>query len=372
MRILHLGKYYHPHRGGMETALRELAEGLSAQGVEVSVLVAGGGRGEPEPLVGGRGRLLRAWTPAVVNSQPLTPTLAHLLRRELAQFGPDLVHLHLPNPLAALAWQVVALGRRGLPPLAVWHHADITRQRWGRLAAGPLQQGCLARARGIVVSSEAHRLGSRELARHRDKVAVVPFGLDPTPWRELAATGLGPFLFVGRLVRYKGLSVLLEALREVQAARLTVVGTGPLGADLVRQAQRLGVADRVDWVGDCQPQELRRHLADARALVLPSLDASETFGLAQLEAMAAGVPVIASDLPTGVREVADAERSHLLVRPGDPQDLAAALRTLQEDPARALAMGAAGRERQLRHFTRDVMCERLLAWYGMLLSAERT
>ena len=141
MRILHLGKYYPPHRGGMETALREMAEGLSAHGVEVSVLVAGGGRGEPETLIGGRGRLVRAWTPAVVNSQPLTPTLVPLLRRELARFRPDLVHLHLPNPLAALAWRAVSAGRRGRPPLAVWHHADITRQRWGRLVAGPLQRG---------------------------------------------------------------------------------------------------------------------------------------------------------------------------------------------------------------------------------------
>ena len=172
------------------------------------------------------------------------------------------------------------------------------------------------------------------------------------------------------LVRYKGLPVLLEALREVPAARLTVVGTGPLGAELVRRARQLGVAGRVDWVGDRQPHELRRHLADARALVLPSLDASETFGLAQLEAMAAGVPVIASDLPTGVREVADDEGSHLLVRPGDPRELAAALRRLLEDPARARAMGEAGRRRQLRHFTRDIMCERLLAWYGRLLSGE--
>ena len=372
MRILHLGKYYHPHRGGMETALREMAEGLLAQGAAVSVLVAGGGRGTPEALDGGRGRLVRAWTPAVVNSQPLTPTLVPLLRRELARFRPDLVHLHLPNPLAALAWRAAAGGRRGLPPLAVWHHADITRQRWGRLVAGPLQEGCLARAAGIAVSSEAHRRGSRELAGHRGKVAVVPFGLDPAPWRELAATGTGPFLFIGRLVRYKGLPVLLEALREVPAARLTVVGTGPLEADLARQAQRLGVGDRVEWVGDRAPHELRRHLAAARALVLPSLDTSETFGLVQLEAMAAGVPVIASDLPTGVREVADAGASHLLVRPGDPRELAAALRTLLEDPARARAMGEAGRARQLRHYTRDAMCERLLAWYDELLSGERT
>ena len=151
-----------------------------------------------------------------------------------------------------------------------------------------------------------------------------------------------------------------------------VIGTGPLAAELERTARRLGVDGRVDWIGDSEPAVLRRHLAAARALVLPSLDTSETFGLAQLEAMAAGVPVIASDLPTGVREVADTASSHLLVPPGDAQALATALRTLADDPARALAMGRAGRARQRRDFTRDAMCRRLLAWYGRLLGGERT
>ncbi len=126
------------------------------------------------------------------------------------------------------------------------------------------------------------------------------------------------------------------------------------------------MADRVDWAGAADGAGLRRRLAVARALVLPSLDASETFGLVQLEAMAAGVPVIASDLPTGVREVADPGRSHLLVPPGDVGALAAALRTLAEDPGRARAMGLAARERQRTLFTRDAMIDHLLAWYAGL------
>ncbi|MBE0566865.1 MAG: glycosyltransferase [Krumholzibacteria bacterium] len=372
MRILHLGKYYHPHRGGMETALRELAEGLAARGVEVSVLVAGGDRDRAEPLTAGGGRLVRAWTPAVLNSQPLNPTLVGLLHRELAAFDPDLVHLHLPNPLGAAAWLVARAGRRRRPPLAIGHHADITRQRLGRLAAGPLQEACLRQALGIAVSSAAHRDGSRELAGHRSRTAVVPFGLDPAPWEGVVARGDGPFLFVGRLVRYKGLDVLLDALRDVPEARLAVVGGGPLAGRLARRAEGLGVADRVEWVGEVDHDELVRRLAAARALILPSLDASETFGLSQLEAMAAGVPVIASDLPTGVREVAAPGASHLLVPPGRPGDLAAAMRRLLADPKLALAMGAAGRARQRRDFTRDAMIDRLLAWYGALLGAERT
>jgi rhamnosyl/mannosyltransferase len=201
---------------------------------------------------------------------------------------------------------------------------------------------------------------------------VIPFGLDPAPWAGVAARGDGPFLFVGRLVRYKGLHVLLEALREVPEARLAVVGEGPLAGSLARTAERLGVADRVEWAGPADHDQLVARLAAARALVLPSLDESETFGLAQLEAMAAGVPVIASDLPTGVREVADPGRSHLMVPPGEPRALAAALRRILADPAQARAMGAAGRERQRREFAREGMIDSLLAWYAGLAGGGRT
>ncbi|MFN2371481.1 MAG: glycosyltransferase [Candidatus Krumholzibacteriia bacterium] len=371
MRILHLGKYYPPHRGGMETVLGELAAGLAARGVQVSVLAAGGHGDQEEPLPGG-GRLVRAWTPAVCNSQPLTPTLVGLLRREFAALDPDVLHLHLPNPLGAAACLAAGAGRGRRPVLAVWHHADITRQRLGRLLAGPVQQACLRRAVGITVSSAAHRQRSRELAAHRERTTVIPFGLDPAPWEGVSARGDGPFLFVGRLVRYKGLHILLEALREVPEARLAVVGEGPLAGSLARTAERLGVADRVEWAGPASQDELAARLAAARALVLPSLDESETFGLAQLEAMAAGVPVIASDLPTGVREVADPGRSHLMVPPGEPRALAAALRRILADPAQARAMGTAGRVRQRREFTREAMIDSLLAWYGGLLGDGRS
>jgi glycosyltransferase involved in cell wall biosynthesis len=370
MRILHLGKFYPPHKGGMETVLRLVAEGLLAGGHEVRVLVAGDGvHARREDLPGAPGALLRAGVVATWQSQPLTVDLARLLRRELGTFAPDLVHLHVPNPLACAAWLAASAtvpGRRRLPPLAVWHHADIVRQRLTGPLVRPVVRRCLDRAAGICVSSESLRQRARDLAGRGERVAVIPFGIDPRP---LAATptGEGPLLFVGRLVRYKGLDVLLRAVADLPRARLDIIGTGPQAPLLARRLVALRLQGRVRLLGEVPDADLPGHLARARALVLPSRDRSETFGLSLLEAMAAGVPVIASDLPTGVRELCRPGETGWLAAPGDARSLRAALAAALDDPDEARRRGARGRALVRARYTRDHMVAALVRWYGRLL-----
>ncbi len=358
----------------METVLRQLAEGLLDRSCEVTVLSAGDGPLDRQETVTGLhagrpGRLVRAAVYGHLNSQPLTLTLMSLIRREIARMGPDLVHLHFPNPLAAAAWLGLRADRsHDLPPLAVWYHADITRQRAGRFLVRPVVNACLQQAEGISVSSATLALRSPVLASWQDKVRVIPFGIDPSPWNQVVPTLDGPFVFVGRLVPYKGLDVLFEALARVPEAELVLVGEGPLESRLAALAASRGIAGRIVFAGPMDRAGVAGHLARARALLLPSVDASETFGLVQLEAMASGVPVIASDLPTGVREVGEPDRTCLLVTPGDVGALTRAMTSLQENPAMAGKMGAAGRRRFQNHFTRDMMLDRLLDWYATLVS----
>ena len=247
MHILHLGKYYAPYRGGMETILQAMAEGLLDEGCDVTLVVSAEG---PRNLVetvrgpgsGREGRLLRVARLGLVNSQPINPSLAGDLRREMARRRPDILHVHLPNPLAA----ATCLALRRDPslarvPLAVWYHADITRQRLGARLVAPVVTACLREADGICVSSAALRDGSPVLAPWRDKVSVVPFGIEALPWRDVVPRRDGPLLFVGRLVGYKGVAVLLEALARVPGAHLDIVGEGPLEAELRGLASRLGL-----------------------------------------------------------------------------------------------------------------------------------
>ena len=366
MKILHVGKYYPPYHGGMETVLWNISTGLLDRDHDLAVLVSGLTADRNEDVVSGTetgrsGRLVRVPRFGVVNSQPILPTLLLELRRLLDEFSPDLVQLHFPNPLLAVAW--LALERLVGPPatvLTVWYHADITRQRLGGRLVAPAVRACLDRACGICVSSRSLLDGSPYLRPFTRKTAVIPFGIAPEPWIDIQARGDGPFLFVGRLVRYKGLMTLLAALARVPDARLTVIGEGPLRGRLSEELSRLGLADRVDLLGTVSQAVFRNHLADARALVLPSLDRSETFGLVQLEAMAAGVPVVASDLPSGVGEVGLSDQTGLLVPPGDSAALAAAMARLQNDARLARNMGQAARRRFLERFRRDDMIDRLL------------
>ena len=375
MHILHLGKYYPPFRGGMETILAAMAEGLLDAGVDVTVVVAAEGattvredvRG---PRSGRQGRLVRAARLAVLNSQPVTPGLAGLVRRELALGRVDALHVHLPNPLAAAA----CLALRRDPalrhvPLAVWYHADITRQRLGARLVAPLVDACLREADGICVSSVALRDGSPVLERWRPKVAVVPFGIEPQPWAAVAPRRDGPILFVGRLVPYKGVRVLLDALAQAPAVEVDIVGEGPLEAELRQRAARLGVAGRVRFLGEMDGDGIAGLLGRARALVLPSIDRSEAFGLVQLEAMASAVAVVCTDLPTGVREVGLPGVTCLQVAPGDSGALGSALAALWGDAALASRLGEAGRVRFGEQFTRAAMVARMVPWYEQLVAA---
>jgi rhamnosyl/mannosyltransferase len=372
MRILHIGKYYPPYQGGMETVLENLVLGLMEAGQEVAVLVAGQGPSQVREAIvhqEGTADLVRLANLGVWNSQPLTPGIVSALRRLLTQFRPDLVHLHLPNPLLGAAWRLLGLfpGHPALPPYVVWHHADITRQKLGRRLLAPSVRHLLENARGICVSSDSLVHGSPVLTRFSEKIRVVPFGLDPAPWASVTSDFSGRFLFVGRLVRYKGLEVLLKAVAKVPQVRLDLVGEGPLKRDLASTLTRLRLGDRVRLRGALSSAELLTAMSTAKGLVLPSLDASETFGLVQLEAMAAGLPVIASDLDTGVREVGVHGLTGLLVAPGQVAPLAEALDRLDRDPALARQLGSAGRARFMAQFTRQKMIDNLMQWYISLL-----
>lgn len=378
MRILQLGKYYPPVHGGMETVLRHLCEGLLARGHEVTAIVASTSAGDSHERIrtdsnSNEGRLVRAGCLAVCNSQPLNPSLPILLRRELALHPPDLVHLHLPNPAACAAWLASQVGRpRGTSTtrLAVWYHADITRQRLGAVLVRPLVRHCLERADGICVSSEALRSHSSVLARWRPKVAVIPFGIPPGEWDQVRSPADGPFLFVGRLVYYKGLFDLVAAVARVAEAELVIVGDGPLRHQLAKRIEDAGLHQRVRLAGELSTRQLRRQMGMARALVLPSSEESETFGLVQIEAMAAGLPVISTRLPTGVTEVNLDGVTGRVVPPDDTDALAAALTELQADQHLGQRWGAAGRLRVQQEFNRDLMIERLEAWYTSLLTGD--
>ncbi|HEU4663462.1 MAG TPA: glycosyltransferase [Dokdonella sp.] len=373
MRILHLGKYYAPQRGGIERHTQALAEACVRAGDAVAALVhqaPGHWRGSRETIVGVDVR--RAGCIGAPVYTPLSPSFPFELAGALRDFAPDLLHLHLPNPSCFSALAMPAARR--LPWIVHWH-ADVPpdapdwRLRVGYRFYRPFEQAVLAHATTVIATSQPYFEASRALRPWRSKVRVVPIGIEAGP-AAAPRTDLWPaaggvrLLAVGRLGRYKGFDVLIEALHSTSDASLLLVGDGECAGELRALARSRGVEARVAFAGDVDDATLHAAYAGADAFVLPSLDRGEAFGLVLLEAMRVGLPVVASAIPgSGVGFVVAGNESGLLVEPGDPAALAAALARLR-DPLLRTRLGEAGRGRWNALFTLEGCVESVRAIYA--------
>jgi rhamnosyl/mannosyltransferase len=188
---------------------------------------------------------------------------------------------------------------------------------------------------------------------------------DPAAVEELRAR-YGPplLLFVGRLRYYKGLHFLLEALPQMRRdARLLLVGTGPEEERLRAQVQAAGLGQRVHFLGEVDDAQLPACYHAADAFVLPSHLRSEAFGIVQLEAQAAGLPIVCTELGTGTSHVTQHGITGLVVPPAEPAALARALDLLVANPALARCLGTAGRARVVREFSHERLFDRMTQVY---------
>ncbi len=368
LSIVHVYKDYWPVVGGIENLVRLLAEGQARRGHRVTVLVTSPGRRTTRSVEGGVS-VIRAGRLATVASTPLSLALP----RELARLDADVTHLHFPYPVGEVAQLLVGRSRRTV----ISYQSDIVRQRLLGALYRPLLGRVLDRADRLLASSPAYVASSPWLASRRDKCAVVPNGIDLARCRDadperVAALrhehGERIVLFVGKFRYYKGLGYLIEAMARLDAT-LLVAGTGPLETSLRAQAAASPAASRIRFLGEVADAELPDLLAAADLLVLPSCERSEAFGLVLVEAMAAGTPVISTELGTGTSYVNRHGETGLVVPPRDPPALAAAITELLADPARRRAMGTAAAARAEAMFSADAMVDRVLEVYAELSAA---
>jgi glycosyltransferase involved in cell wall biosynthesis len=359
MKVLHVGKYYPPHHGGMESHLATLCRELARE-VEVEVVVSNhGARTVRERLDGVA--LTRVGTPLTLASAAVSPGMARAIRQARA----DVVHFHHPNPTGVLSY--LASGSRA--PLVVTYHSDIVRQRVLGALFAPVLHRFLGRAHAIVASSPDYAASSPVLRRHAARVRVIPFGIgaeafeqpDPNAVAALRAE-LGPrvVLGVGRLVYYKGFEYLVRAMADVPGT-LVLVGDGPLAGRLREVAGEAGVEGRVRFAGAVP--RLAPYYAAADVFVLPAVARSEAFGLVQLEAMAAGLPVVNTRIDSGVPFVSPGGETGITVPPADAAALAAALRRLLDDAPLRRRLGEAARARVRERFGLARMAADTLALY---------
>ena len=327
MRVALVCPYSWSVPGGVQTHVAGLANALRTAGDAVEILAPADG---PAGGVVTLGRTVPIPTNGSLQRVALGPASVRRTAAAIRGRGYDVVHLHEPM-LPAACLTALAAARA---PLVATFHMQRDELRWYRVFA-PLVRPAATRLRARIAVSPAARAYA-ERALPGDYV-VIPNGIDHAALARLAGDRRGRrILFVGRPDRRKGLPILLAAFRRLHAAHAELVLVGPRG--------RYG--PRVRALGPVSAERLRCELADADVLCAPSL-AGESFGLVLVEAMAAGLPVVASRIP-GYDAVLP-ERCGRLVPPGDAAALARALDELLADEPLREALGAEGRREAARY-----------------------
>lgn len=333
MRILQVYKDVYPEvSGGIERYVHDLSAFLAARGHQVEILVTGGGEREVDgvPVHGVRelGRIL---------SNPVAPGLS----RALFRGGHQVVHFHLPLPSAVLAW--LAGPRRRRTPWVVTYHSDIVRQAFAMPFYAPFLRRFLRGAYSVLATSRNYQATSRYLSP-LGNVQVIPIGVDTGLFRPSGVPRGNYYLFVGRFRRYKGITVLLDAWKLMEdPPPLVLAGGGALEERIRRTVSQNSLPVRI--LSDVSDEGLRELYSGARALILPSTQRSEAFGMVQLEAMACGTPVLSSDLPTGVTWVNSHRLTGLHFTAGDPRALMEAVMTMEGSTSFREGAGKAARHR---------------------------
>jgi phosphatidylinositol alpha-mannosyltransferase len=354
--------------GGVQAHVLGLAKGLRDLGHQVEVLAPATADSALPEFVTPAGRVVGVPYNGSVAPLAFGPVAVNRVRRWLHDHDFDVLHLHEP---VAPSLSLIALTLADRPVVATFHFA--TARSWALAAAHGLLQPTMEKITArIAVSPLARRVQVEYLG---GDAVEIPNGLDVShfaraqPLPGYPRTG-GTVGFVGRFGESrKGMPVLLAALRTVARTRLDlrllVVGRGDAAALL--RAAGPALASRIEVLGAVDDESKAAMLASLDVLCVPAVG-GESFGIVLSEAMAAGTPVVASDLDA-FRLVLDGGQAGVLVPAGSPAALAEVLDDLLGDPERRAALAAAGR-RQAAMWDWPVVARRVLQVYETAVAAD--
>lgn len=370
LRILHVGKFFPPYRGGMEVFLADLIHEQRRQGVDAHALV----HGDPEPDD-------PAWlerVPVQFNLvyAPMAMGFRRALGRAIERIQPDVLHLHLPNNSAL--WALTLPIARRVPWVIHWHSdVVVSNIKWSVALAymlyRPFEQALLERAQQVFATSPPYLEASNALRTWRSKCEIVPLGLNletiPAPASLQHGQGWRPdtrlrLLSIGRLTYYKGFETLIRAVSAMPSVELLIAGEGELRAsleELIRQCIPEGRQASVRLVGSVSDEEKHALFAECDIFCLASRERTEAFGIVLLEAMLHGKPCLVTDLPgSGMPWVVAHSHAGLHVPFEDIDAWRSSIARLQHDTALRQRLGQSG-YKALHRFFSIGPCERSVA-----------
>lgn len=360
LKVLQIGKYYWPQPGGMERVLTELSEGLVSQGHEVHSLISHNHHQLQQEVVRGV-HVYRLPTWGKFLSNPMTWWSPQWIKR----INPDIVHFHSPNPLPLKSYLPVGV------PSVLTYHADVDKSPWLQRLYAKYFLDALEKVDVVTLASS--RILQSSVFRsslEAKQPRIIPYGVLDSRF-SISSNIKSPqlpidVLFVGRLVPYKGIEVLLKAMSQV-SGQLVIVGSGPEERRLKGLVQTWGLRGKIQFLGFVKDELLTQLYMASRVVVLPSVTKSEAFGLTLVEAGACGKPCVTTSISTGVMDIIVHGETGYVVPPGDVQELATSINRLLSDSPLRLRMGITARRRFLERYQRFAMVEAFEKLYKELL-----
>ncbi len=372
MKLLQIGKFW-PVRGGVEKVMFDLTRGLSKRGIECDMLCAGAKGRTQHIKLNEFGHVTATHTLFKASSTMISPDMVSCLRRIAPDY--DIIHIHHPDPMAALA-----LFMSGYKGKVVLHwHSDILRQRILLHAYQPLQSWLLHRADVVICTSPKYAAGSEALGSVASKLRCVPIGVDAVAPDSTGAQDLRRLIgdrkvvfSLGRMIPYKGFDNLILAAQYLPDDYVVVIaGSGPLYKRLKELVQKHGLESKVLMPGRISDSDRDALLGLASVFVLPSVEKTEAYGIVLIEAMSAGVPVVATEIPgSGTSWVNEHGVSGLNVPVADPGRLAEAIVSVAGDSADHARYSRGARRRWEEMFTGEAFIDNMTTLYCDLLGED--
>ncbi len=368
MKVLHVYRTYLPDSyGGIEQAIYQLCLGTALRGIENHITYLSRDRHirvEQRP----EGKVYRLPMDFEIASTGFSSSLLRYFRKIARRV--DIINYHFPWPFGDILQLAAASGK----PAVVTYHSDIIRQKKLAYLYRPLMKWFLSNAKAIIATSPDYCSTSPVLRRYRDKVKIIPIGLDKGSYpdvpveridyfREMAGNEF--FLFVGVLRYYKGLHILLEAIRGTNLP-VVIVGAGPIEKELLSKAKREGIRN-VLFFGYLPDIDKVALLSLCKALVFPSHMRAEAFGVSLLEGAMFGKPLISCDIGTGCSYINLDNVTGRVVKPGDAKSLRDAMLWINTHPDECTKMGRKAQQRFERLFTADVTTPQYISLYSDVL-----
>lgn len=367
MRILQLGKYFFPDKGGIESITESFHKELNLRFITCTTLVFSKEGKKVQNLRFRSGLVIKCREIINLFSSPISIRYFFILKKIVKKH--DVIIVHLPNPLVVLFLVMVN------PPqkIYVYWHSDIVSQKFLKYGYIFIEKVFLKRVNKIFVSTIEYGKWSKELQNFSDKLHALPLSIDASKYavnisryKKLKEQKKDLFyiLSVGRLIPYKGFDVLLKAIPLLpKDVRLIIIGNGPLLPKLEKIISELSLQSQVEIFSNIEIGDLSTYYALVDIFCLPSITRAEAYGLVQVEAMLFGKPIVSTSIPgSGVSIVNRHQDTGLICSPNNIDSLAKALNRIYEDKSLRLRLGEAASIKYFDSYTNYKMISQLLKY----------